>query len=146
MAWELEEAIGYYRKQGAPSDQTALTSLLREIQQENGGGIPAYLLAGVADSLGVKESYLLAIIRRIPSLRLLDSHCLEICAGPNCGKRKELAEFVEKTYGTSPKAFTLKYVPCMRMCGKGPNIRWDGKLHHKADAALIRSLVEGKEK
>ena len=32
--WNLEEAVSYYKKQGAPSDQSALVSLLREVQQE----------------------------------------------------------------------------------------------------------------
>ena len=30
MAWSLEEAISYYRKQGAPRDQSALVALLKE--------------------------------------------------------------------------------------------------------------------
>lgn len=145
MDWELNEAVGYYRKQGAPADQSALIGLLREIQQENGGGIPERLLVAVARELGVKDSLLQALVKRIPSLRLTDGHCLEICAGPNCGKQKTISEFVEKTYGSKPEGFTLKYVPCMRMCGKGPNIRWDGCIHHKADPALIRELVEGTE-
>lgn len=145
MAWEMNEAVHYYRKQGAPADQSALIGLLREIQQENGGGIPEGLLVAAARELGVKDSLLRALVKRIPSLRLMDGHCLEICAGPNCGKQKVLAEFVEKTYGSKPRGFTLKYVPCMRMCGKGPNIRWDGCIHHKADPALIRELVEGLE-
>ena len=34
MNWNLEEAISYYQKQGAPRDQGALISLLKEIQQE----------------------------------------------------------------------------------------------------------------
>ena len=142
MSWNLEEAIGYYKKQGAPGDQNALVNLLREVQQENGGSVPAYLLGAVAQGCGVKESFLLALIRRIPSLKLKDEHCLELCGGPNCTKRAALAAFVEKTYGAKPKAFTLKYVPCMRQCGKGPNLRWDGKLYHGADEALIRRLVE----
>lgn len=146
MAWELNEAVHYYRKQGAPGDQSALIGLLREIQQENGGGIPEGLLVAAARELGIKDSLLRALVKRIPSLRLTDGHCLEICAGPNCGKQKTLSEFVEKTYGSKPKGFTLKYVPCMRMCGKGPNIRWDGCIHHKADPELIRRLVEGLEK
>ena len=37
---------------------------------------------------------------------------------------------------------TAKYVPCMRLCGKGPNIRWDGVLYHSADEALIRRLLK----
>jgi NADH:ubiquinone oxidoreductase subunit E len=140
--WNLEEAVAYYKKQGAPSDQSALVSLLRETQRENGNAIPKGLLTAMAEGLCVKESYLLAIVKRIPSLRISDTHCLELCGGPNCGKRAELAAFVEKNYGAKPKKFELKYVPCMRMCGKGPNIRWDGKIYHGADETLIRRLVE----
>ena len=53
MSWNLEEAIEYYKKQGAPGDQTALVGLLREIQQENGGRIPQRLLSAVAEGTGV---------------------------------------------------------------------------------------------
>ena len=139
--WNLEEAVAYYQKQGAPGDQSALVSLLREVQSENSGGIPKGLLPQIAQLLNTKESYLLAIIKRIPSLRIADTHILEICGGPNCSKRAALAAFVEKTYGSQPKGFALRYVPCMRMCGKGPNIRWDGTLYNGADEALIRRLI-----
>jgi NADH:ubiquinone oxidoreductase subunit E len=30
----------------------------------------------------------------------------------------------------------------MRLCGKGPNIRFDGKLYHGADAALVEKLLD----
>ena len=143
MAFSLEEAVAYYKKQGAPSDQSALVSLLREVQQENGGAIPKSALPAMAEGLGVKESYLLAVIRRIPSLRLSDMHTLELCAGPNCGKHAALAACAEKL--CKGKNITLKFTPCMRMCGKGPNLKWDGKLYHKADEALLRSLIEGKD-
>jgi len=143
--FELNEAIGYYKGQGAPGDQSALISLLREVQEKNGGQIPVRSVAVIADGLGVKESYLLAVIRRIPRLRLGDQHALELCAGPNCSKRAELAAFVERTYGKKPEGFALKYVPCMRMCGKGPNVKWDGKIYHQADEALLRRLIAGEE-
>ena len=142
MAWNLEEALAYYKKQGAPNEQSALVSLLKEVQQEQGGSIPRALLQSIADSCQVKETFLLALIRRMPSLRLSDSHLLELCGGPNCSKRVALAAFVEKTYGKNPKGFAVKYVPCMRQCGKGPNLKWDGKLYNGADEALIRKLVE----
>lgn len=142
MAWELEEAVRYYQNMGAPQDQTALVNLLKEIQQENGGAIPTRILPVAAQLLGSKESYLQAVIRRIPSLRLGNISVLEICSGPNCPKRAALADFVEKTYGKNPKGFAVKEVPCMRLCGKGPNIKWNGQLYHQADEQLIRSLVE----
>ena len=138
----LQEILSYYKKQGAPGDQSALVSLLREAQQEFGGAIPKSALIPLAEGLGVKESYLLAVIRRIPSLRLSDAHTLELCAGPNCGKHAALAAAAEKL--CKGKNITLKFVPCMRMCGKGPNLKWDGKLYHKADEAMLRSLLEGK--
>lgn len=139
MHWDLKEAIEYYKKQGAPGDQSAVIALLREVQAEHGGCIPRHLPGAIADGLGTKESLLLAIIRRIPSLRLADTHCLEICAGPNCGKHAALAEAAEQLRS---EKITVKFVPCMRLCGKGPNIRWDGKLYHKADEALLRRLKE----
>lgn len=144
MAWELNEAIIYYRRQGAPADQTAVVNLLREIQTEH-GSIPRDVLNRAAEGLGVKEGFLLAFVKRIPSLRLSDAHVLELCAGPNCPKRAKLAEFVEKTWGAKPAGVTVRQVPCMRQCGQGPNIRWDGKLYNKADEALLRRLMAGKE-
>lgn len=140
MSWNLEETITYYRRQGAPSDQSASIQLLKEIQQEY-GHIPSHLLTAIAEALGTKEGYFLALIRRIPSLRLTEKHCLELCAGPSCGKHTALAAFAESLTGV-----TVKYIPCQRMCGKGPNIRWDGKLYHRADEALIRALLAEGEK
>ncbi len=141
MGWNLEEAISYYKILGAPGDQTTLTGLLREVQQENSGSIPISAVVEIARVYEIKESYLLAVIKRIPSLRLDNSHCLELCAGPNCGKQTAMAAYAEKLHAASGKKFSLKFSPCMRMCGKGPNIKWDGKLYHKADAVLLRKLL-----
>ena len=141
MAWNMEEAILYYQKQGAPADQSALIGLLREVQQEYGGSIPVWAVAQIAAAYGVKDSFVQAIIRRIPNLRMGDGHCLELCAGPNCGKHTALASLAESLQKTAACNFTVKYVPCMRLCGKGPNLKWDGKLYHRADEALLRKLT-----
>lgn len=142
MAWELKEAVEYYKKQGAPSDQGALIGLLREMQEEF-GTIPSHLLPEAAAILGVKASFLLAVIRRQPRLRLADTHLLELCAGPNCGKCVELAAQAEKLCADR-RDTTLKFTPCMRQCGKGPNLKWDGTLHNRADGELLKKLVENK--
>ena len=139
MSWDLKEAIEYYRRQGAPGDQNVLRNLLSEIQAESGGAIPRDLLGRAAEGLGVRESFLTAIIRRIPSLHLADVHVLEICAGPNCSRRGQLALLAEQYRGR----VEIKLVPCMRQCGKGPNLRFDGKLWSGADAALLAELMEG---
>ena len=138
MAWEMAEALRYYQKQGAPQDQNALTGLLREIQHEC-GGIPTWAVARIGEEYGVKESYLLAIIRRLPSLRLKEQHTLELCAGPNCGRHTQLAKFAESLAG--PK-LTVKFIPCQRMCGKGPNIRFDGRVYNRADEKLLEELTK----
>lgn len=140
MAWELSEAMDYYRRQGAPGDQGALIALLKEVQQEC-GGISRQDLADITGTYGIKEGLLLALIKRIPRLRLREGHTLELCGGPNCGKAAELAAFAEEIVRQRGD-IALKFVPCMRMCGKGPNLRWDGRLHHRADPALLKSLTE----
>ena len=139
MSWSVEEAAAYYKDQGAPGNSSAVISLLREVQQENGGSIPKWTLAPVAKALELKETFLLALIRRYPSLRLADTHLLELCAGPNCGKHTALAAEAEKLRA---KGITVRFVPCMRMCGKGPNLKWDGTLHHKANLALLKELTK----
>lgn len=139
MRWDLNETVSYYRSQGAPGDQSALIALLKEVQQENGGAVPKAALGIVANGLGVKASYLEAVIKRIPSLRLADKHLLEVCAGPNCGKAAAIAAFAENLQSSK---ITVKFVPCMRMCGKGPNIKWDGTLYHQATVELLKKLAE----
>lgn len=142
MAWNLQEAILYYKKQGAPRDQSALISLLREIQQESGGSIPASALEEAAAALNIKSSMFHALIKRIPSLRLSDKHCLNICSGPNCGKAKALAEYAQTLCRLKSDTIELRFVPCMRMCGKGPNIRWDGTVYHQATPELLEELIK----
>ena len=142
MNWNLEEAITYYQKQGAPRDQNALIGLLKEIQQEQ-GSISRFDMNRIMECYSIKEGILLALIKRIPRLRLSDTHVLELCGGPNCGKHTALAQFAEKLQKEKGN-FTLKFVPCMRMCAKGPNLKWDGKLYHGATEELIRNLVDGR--
>ena len=134
----MKEIIAYYKRMGAPQDQNALIALLKEVQSEH-NGIPMYAISEIVREMDIKESLLLALIRRIPSLRLADTHLLEMCAGPNCGKHTALAVFAEKNM---PKNVQIKYVNCMRLCGKGPNIKFDGKLYHRADEALLQALSQ----
>lgn len=140
MAWELEEAIQYYTRMGAPADQSALISLLREVQTEMGGTIPEGLLPRIAAELGAKPALLTALIRRIPSLNLAGKPLVELCAGPNCGKHTDLAAYAEQLQKQGK--LTLRYLPCQRLCGKGPNLRFNGTLHHRADKPLLRKLLE----
>ncbi len=139
MVSDWNEIVTYYIRQGAPGDQSALISLLKEVQEISGGSVPLAALPELASALKVKETYLTAIIRRIPSLRLGNTHLLEVCSGPNCGKSATLAAYAEKLQSGN---VTVKFVPCMRMCGKGPNIKWDGVIHHGANIELLQKLLQ----
>ena len=135
----MKEMLDYYRRQGAPGDQTALVGLLKELQQTY-GAVPKWAVGEIAEEYKVKESFILAVVKRIPSLRLQDTHLLQLCAGPNCGKHTALAAESEKL--CKLKGVELKYMGCQRMCGKGPNIRFDGKLYHKATVELLQELLK----
>ena len=135
----MKEMLEYYRRQGAPGDQTALVNLLKELQQAH-GAVPGWAVGEIAESYNIKESFILAVVKRIPSLRLQDAHLLQLCAGPNCGKHIALAAETEKL--CKLKGVELKHMGCQRMCGKGPNIKFDGKLYHKATPELLRELLE----
>ena len=140
MKWNLQEALAHYKSIGAPADQQALIALLREIQAERGGTVSRADLGQICEYYQIKEAILLALIRRIPSLRLSDTHILELCAGPNCGKSAALAACAEKLQKEA--GYTLKYVGCMRMCGKGPNVRWDGKIYNRVTEDVLKELVK----
>ena len=140
MSWSLIEAMEYYRKQGAPSDQHALIGLLKEIQQEQ-NGISRGDIEILVRTMSVKEGLLLALIKRIPSLRLKDTLTLEMCAGPNCGKHTALASYAEKLCKDSGRKIELKFVPCMRMCAKGPNVRLNGKVYHGITEDQLKELL-----
>ena len=129
--WTLEEALAYYRRQGAPGEQGALVALLREVQEERGGALPAADLAEIAAALSLRDTFLSAIIRRYPGLRTEEApHRLELCGGPRCSGRgaARLAAFVEETYGVRPGGvsasgrFTYRITGCMKNCPNGPSL------------------------
>ena len=149
---ELSALVEDYRARDAARDQQALVALLREIQALYGGVIPQDALAAAAAGLGLKETFLAAVVKRFPSLRTEEApHRLELCGGERCRGRgsARLAAFVERTYGVKPGGvsrrggFSYRVGGCMKNCGRGPSLRWDGALHACADEALIRRLIEG---
>ena len=138
MDWNFEEALSHYRNQGAPGDQTAVVQFLKEVQAQN-GSIPKWMLTRAAESWGCKESLFLAYIRRLPSLRLEDSHTLELCGSVNCSRRDDLADFARAL--CKQKGIEFRLVPCMRQCGKGPNLRFDGTLHTGVTRQMLEELL-----
>ena len=141
MTEKCKQIADDYIRQGAPVDQPVLIAMLRQLQAEE-GALSGALVVELAAYLSVKESLLRALIARIPSLRLAENPVLELCAGPNCGKHSALAAAAEKLCAST--GTQLRYMPCMRMCGKGPNLKYNGVLYHKADESLLERLLEKK--
>ena len=151
---KLQDILAYYQARGAAGDQQMLVALLREVQELYHGVIPGSALAAAAAALGVKESFLSAVVKRYPSLRTERApHRLELCGGERCRNRgsARLAAFVERAYGVKSGGvrekggFSFLVTGCMKNCGRGPSLKWDGQICSNADEELIRRLAEGRE-
>lgn len=149
--WSLAEAIAYYKNQDAPQNQEALINLLREVQEYNNGILPFTALQEIAEAMPLKMSFLEALIKRYPSLRTESTpHILEVCGGPNCARNGSalLLKFIAAEYqvesgGISKKGkFFYKIGGCMKQCGKGPNVKWDGVIYNAMDGAKLKQLIE----
>lgn len=147
---QMRELIEYYRDQGAPGDQQMVFALLREAQESDGGVLSHGTLDAIARAYGLKQTALLALIRRVSGLRCEAApHTLEICG--TCRAGAILRDFIERSYrvksgGVSEAGFTYRVTPCMKNCKNGPSIKWDGQLYAKADMTLIQKLVGAAKK
>ena len=138
--------VDYYRQQGAPGDQQMLIALLKEVQALEGDLLTKSALQEIAAAYDLKESILLAIVRRIPALKYEDiPHKLEICATCKCSG--DLRAYIEETLGiksgTANKetGFAYRTVNCMKNCKNGPSVRWDGVLHSRVTIELLKNLI-----
>ncbi len=97
MSWTLEEAMEYYGRQGAPGDQQALVSLLREAQEESGGMLTRQMIGEIAAYYQIKATLIEAIVKRMPGLKLAESgHTLEICGGRTAAKTERLRRIARR--------------------------------------------------
>ena len=104
MKETLQEIALYYKNQGAPSDQSALLSCLREAQQACGGMLDAAAQQEIGAVLGVKPTYLQAVAKRISDLKLLGArHTLTVCQGVNCSREgKRIHRYLDDDLGAKP--------------------------------------------
>ena len=142
MQWDFDEALRFYRSQGASNDQNELVNFLKEIGSNCGGKIPMHIVGKIAEEYNLKESFILAIIKRIPNLNLENTHCLEICSGPVCSKNKVFQSAISKLEDKRPKNLEIKFTQCMHMCKLGPNIKLDGKVYNHMDEKSLNELLE----
>ena len=147
--WNINEAVEYYKGQDAPQNQFALVELLKEVQEHNGGVLTDGVVQEIAALLNIKPSFLNAVIKRYPSLKPAAApHRLEICGGKNCAGNGSAAllKFIKQTYNVDnggisvSGGFSFAVCNCLKHCGKGPNIKWDGEVYNAAAPELIKRL------
>lgn len=138
---------------GRTPDQTELVTIFRQIQTDCGGTIPDTIPTQLAKRLNMKESYLRAILKRYPSLRLADTpNRLEVCGGPNCSKKgnQALLAHLFQRWGAVPGGaskegkFSLSICPCQKRCGEGPCVRFNGTLYPRCTPEALDRLILGK--
>jgi len=142
----LKEMLDYYRSQGAPNDQQMLIALLKEAQESDGGVLKNHTLSGIAEAYDLKPSVLMALIRRISSLRYEDvPHSLEVCRTCKCNPA--IRDYIENEIGIGSGSasrelgFSYRLVNCMKNCKNGPSIKWDGVLYSHATIDLLKKLT-----
>ena len=71
---------------------------------------------------------------------------IEICMGSSCFSRGNAENLtIIRSYVKEKRlaaVITTSGRLCEGLCSEGPNIAIDGQLHHRVDAARVRSLLE----
>lgn len=149
-SWNIHEAVEYYKGQDAPQNQFALVELLKEVQEHNGGVLTDIAVEEIAALLNTKVTFLNAVIKRYPSLKPASApHRLEVCGGKNCADNGSAAllKHIRQAYGVEnggisvSGGFSFAVCGCLKHCGKGPNIKWDGEIYNAATPQLIKKLA-----
>lgn len=148
----LQEIAQFYKGQGAPGDQAALLSCLREAQAACGGMLDGAAQAEIGQVLGVKPSYLQAVAKCISDLKLSGAaHTLTVCQGQNCTRRgAEIRRYLEAELGARPgKTFLdgkwlYQTAGCQRACRTSPNVRVDGRLITGVTVEKLKELLQAK--
>ena len=144
---ELDELMEAYRSRGAARDQNELVQMLREAQTLCGGVIPQKALEQIAQALEIKMTFIDAVLKRYTSIKVSSAqHLLTICGARKCIKGAQLADFIEREYrvrpgGISRAGFRYRVAGCMKACGKGPCIKWDGELYTNMTIDRLRHMV-----
>nr|WP_297175585.1 NAD(P)H-dependent oxidoreductase subunit E [uncultured Agathobaculum sp.] len=147
---ELDELMEVYRSRGVARDQNELVQMLREAQMLCGGVIPQKALEEIAQKLEIKMTFIDAVLKRYASIKVSSArHLLTICGDRKCIKGAQLADFIEREYcvrpgGISQAGFRYRVAGCMKACGKGPCIKWDGKLYTDMTVDRLRHIVSEK--
>jgi len=132
------------------ADSRDVGTLLEAIQ-ERLGFVPPPAIPLVAERTGLERYDVYQFASGSPnlSLDLPGRHRVSICRGENCSARgsAELGECAQQILGiqyrgvTADEGVRLDPFLCLGKCGKGPNVRIDGTIHHHVDEAKLGRLL-----
>ena len=125
---QWQEIVDYYGGQKDAKSQDNIVEMLREVQ-ELYGYIPSEKTGAMADTLGVKQTLLLQLVKLYPSFKKAPyGHCITVCTGARCGSEgsAEVFEAVLKAVETSVSgAFKIMMKECLKQCKTAPNLMVD---------------------
>jgi len=125
---QWQEIVDYYGGQKDAKSQDNIVEMLREVQ-ELYGYIPSEKTGAMADTLGVKQTLLLQLVKLYPSFKKAPyGHCITVCTGARCGSEgsAEVFEAVLKAVETRESgAFKIMMKECLKQCKTAPNLMVD---------------------
>ena len=137
----------YYESQGDRSQET-LVAFLRETQ-EIFGCVPNWSQEEIERVMGIKHTYLQAILKRYSSIRGEAGPCeLVICTGPNCSRKgsRQLYQAVKTMCEDHPELeskLTVRTTGCLRQCRTAPNCKLDGVLCQEMTVEKLKENLKG---
>ena len=147
---QIKEILDYYGGRGDRGAQVTVVEMLRELQDVQGYLSPG-ILAAAAETAGVKESTMRAILKRFPSLKTAPyRHEIVVCLGKNCGGRNmEVLQELRRRLETGPDGISadgnvkVSTRSCLKSCRTAPNVMVDGEICSGLSAGEIFRRVEG---
>ena len=146
----IREILDYYGGREDRASQETVVEMLRELQDTQGFLSPG-ILATAAETAGVKESTVRAILKRYPSLKTAPyRHEVVVCLGKNCGGRNiEVLQELRRRLKTGPDGISadgsvkVSTRSCLKSCRTAPNVMVDGKICPGLNAGEILARVVG---
>lgn len=138
------EIMSYYAGQKDAGSQENAVSALSEVQ-ELYGYIPREKLAEMAEALGVKESFLVQLVKLYPRFKKAPyRHCITVCTGARCGSNGASAVFdavLKAAEAQGDGIFKIQMKECLKECGTAPNIKVDEDWYHGVKPEEIDSIL-----
>lgn len=141
---QWQEILSYYGGQKVAGNQENVVALLREVQ-ELYGFIPSEKIARIAETLGVKDSFVSQLIKLYPSFKKAPyKHCITVCTGARCGDHSssEVFNAVLKAVETQEtSAFKITMKECFKECKTAPNIWVDNDSYGSVKPEEVASIL-----